>query len=156
MRHPPDGGTLEGGSVTAGAGALAEPEAAADAPLDPARGASEPLLAARLFDLIEARHRDPRVDVAWLARELHTSRRHLYRAVNGTGVAALLSHRRIETARALLIQHPGLTIGQVAERSGFSRRQLREQFVRETGCTPKEYRQRIARDIAAAESEGVG
>ena len=138
------------------ADALADPEVTAAARLGPDRETRETLLAERLRRLIDARHRDPRVDVAWLARELHTSRRQLYRAVNGTGVAALLSRRRVETAQALLLEQPALTVGQVAELSGFSRRQMREQFVRETGRTPREYRQSFARDVAETESEGVG
>ncbi|MBN0038886.1 AraC family transcriptional regulator [Cellulosimicrobium cellulans] len=106
--------------------------------------ARESTLAARIEALIEARHSDPGLDVVQIARELHTSRRQLYRHVPGTGgVAAMLARRRVETARALLADRPDLSVAQVAARSGFtSASRLREHFVRWHGSTPSEYRLR--------------
>jgi len=101
----------------------------------------EATLAVRLSALIEARHSDPRLDVAQIARELHTSRRQLYRHVDGAGVAALLTERRIETARDLLVSHPDLTVAEIAERSGFaSASRLRARFAERLGVTPTAYR----------------
>ena len=93
-----------------------------------------------LLAAIEERHTDPRLDVSRLARELFTSRRQLYRLVDG-GVAALLTQRRVATAEALLVSRPELSIEQVAARSGFtSSSRLRAQLHRMAGKTPTEYR----------------
>lgn len=103
-------------------------------------------LEVRLAALIEARHTDPNLDVLQLARELHTSRRQLYRHVPAAGgVAEMLTLRRIRTAKLLLQNHPELTIAEVAQRSGFSTTsRLRAQFVSNVGQTPSLYRQRVA------------
>lgn len=98
-------------------------------------------LGTRVALLIELRHTDPRLDVARIARELHTSRRHLYRHSGDAGIATMLSRRRVETAQALLLSPSGLTIAEIATRSGFtSAAHLRAQLARWTGQTPTEYR----------------
>lgn len=91
--------------------------------------------------VIEARHTDPRLDVGQLARELHTSRRQLYRHVGEGGVATLLAQRRIATAKELLETRPDLSISDVAARSGFTTTsRLRAQFLRWVHQSPTEYR----------------
>lgn len=100
----------------------------------------------RVSALIEARHTDPRLDVSQLARELHTSRRQLYRHVGEGGVATLLSQRRVATARELLVARPDLTVSDIATRSGFTTTsRLRAQFLRWAGQSPTEYRRSAAR-----------
>lgn len=108
-------------------------------------------LGTRVELLIELRHTDPRLDVAHIARELHTSRRHLYRHSGDAGIATMLSRRRVETAQALLRSPSGLTIAEIATRSGFtSAAHLRAQLARWTGQTPTEYR----RDRLSGPAEG--
>lgn len=103
----------------------------------------EASLAVRIEALIEARHTDPRLDVVQLARELHTSRRQLYRQAGEGGVATMLAQRRVATARELLESRPDLTVADISVRSGFtSPSRLRAQFLRWTGSTPTEYRRR--------------
>lgn len=100
-------------------------------------------LEVRVEALIEARHTDPRLDVVQLARELHTSRRQLYRHAGEGGVAAMLAKRRVDTARELLDTRPDLTVADISARAGFtSPSRLRAQFLRWTGSTPTEYRRR--------------
>lgn len=102
-------------------------------------------VAERLARLIDARHTDPRLDVAQIAREFHMSRRQLYRHVpENTGVATMLAERRLTSARSLLETHPHLTIGEVARRSGFATAsRLRAQFVQRLGFTPTEFRRAL-------------
>lgn len=100
-------------------------------------------LAERVELLIELRHTDSRLDVARIARELHTSRRQLYRHSGDAGIAEMLSGRRVETAQELLATRAELTISEIAARSGFtSAAHLRAQLMRWTGETPTEYRRR--------------
>lgn len=107
---------------------------------------SDMVLASRLVTLIDARHRDPDLDVSQVARELLTSRRQLYRVAAGGGVAMMIARRRVETARDLLVRRPELTIAEVALRSGFSGpSRLRAMLLRETGMTPRDYRRRATR-----------
>ena len=99
---------------------------------------------ARLRALLHERHTDPELDVAQLARELHVSRRQLYRhGQDGEGIAALIASQRYQTARALLESRPDLTIGEVAQLAGFSTSaRLRAQFLARDGVTPSEHRRR--------------
>jgi len=61
---------------------------------------------ARLRALLHERHTDPELDVAQLARELHVSRRQLYRhAQEGEGIAALIASQRYQTARVTARSH---------------------------------------------------
>lgn len=100
----------------------------------------------RVSAAIEARHTDPRLDVGQLARELHTSRRQLYRHVGEGGVATLLSKRRVATAMELLDSRPDLSITDIAARSGFTTTsRLRAQFLRWVQQSPTEYRRRADR-----------
>lgn len=111
-------------------------------------------LQVRVTSLIEARHTDARLDVSRIARELHTSRRQLYRhsGDDDGGVAAVLARRRVATACDLFDTQIELTIAEVATRSGFSSAaRLRAQFLRWTGTTPTEYRRRMdATQVAPA------
>lgn len=105
----------------------------------------EAALDIRLEALIDVRHTDPRVDVVQLARELHTSRRQLYRHAPNGAVAGLLTERRLATAAELLLERPDLRIADIAARSGFtSASRLRAQFLRRMGVTPTEYRRRAS------------
>lgn len=100
-------------------------------------------LGVRVTNLIDARHTDSRLDVSRIARELHTSRRQLYRHAGDDdgGVAAVLARRRVATACDLFDAQPELTVSEVAARAGFSSAaRLRAQFLRWTGTTPTEYR----------------
>lgn len=107
------------------------------------QAASSSPLAARIVALIDVRHTDPRLDVASIARELHTSRRQLYRSSGGAGIAAMLAQRRVDTAKDLLATRAEFTIADVASRSGFaSAAHLRAQLLRSAGVTPTEYRRR--------------
>lgn len=94
--------------------------------------------------MIEARHTDPTFDVAAVAHALHISRRQLYRyAPEGSGLAALLAQRRIETATALLNEQPQLTLATTAQLAGFrDAASMRVQFLRQFGKTPRQYRGR--------------
>lgn len=108
-------------------------------------------LADRLAALIDARHGDPRLDVDSVARELHVSRRHLYRHVTGDdGVAALLAKRRVETASDLLTRFPRVPLSEIARRSGYmGSGLLRIHFLRYVGITPTQFRQRARADPRA-------
>lgn len=98
--------------------------------------------------LIELRHRDPDVTVDSLARELFLSRRQLYRLVEGEGVAAMLSARRVATACRLMLLRPHVALGVIAHESGFrTPAALRAQFQAQIGVAPSVYRRRL--DAAA-------
>lgn len=99
---------------------------------------------ARLRTLLHERHTDPELDVAQIARELHVSRRQLYRHTQeGEGIAALIANLRYDTARSLLETRHDLTIGEVAQLAGFSTSaRLRAQFLARHGVTPSEHRRR--------------
>lgn len=106
-----------------------------------ARDGDEPTMAARLADLIEDRHRDPLLDVDEIARQLHFSRRQVYRLAHGGGVAAMLTERRLATARDLLLERGDLSISDVAFWSGFGNvTRLRVHFARRFGTTPTRFR----------------
>ena len=92
--------------------------------------------------MIEARHTDSTFDVAAMAQALHISRRQLYRyAPEGSGLAALLAQRRIDTAISLLSEQPQLTLATTAQLAGFrDAASMRVQFLRQFGLTPRQYR----------------
>lgn len=112
-------------------------------PFVTAAGTTDAPLADRLAALIDARHGDPRLDVDSVARELHVSRRHLYRHVTGDdGIAALLAKRRVQTASDLLTRFPRLPLSEIARRSGYmGSGLLRIHFLRYVGMTPTQFRQ---------------
>ena len=112
-------------------------------PFVTAPSAADAPLADRLAALIDARHGDPRLDVDSVARELHVSRRHLYRHVTGDdGVAVLLAKRRVETASDLLTRFPRAPLSEIARRSGYAGSGLlRIHFLRYVGMTPTQFRQ---------------
>lgn len=120
-------------------------------PLVTAQRASDTPLASRLAALIDARHPDPRLDVDAVARELHVSRRHLYRQVSGSdGVAVLLAKRRVEAASDLLTRFPRMPLAEIARRSGYmSSGLLRIHFLRYVGTTPTQFRQAARIDLHA-------
>ena len=107
---------------------------------------------AQLRTLLRERHTDPELDVAQIARELHVSRRQLYRHIQqGEGVATLIANHRYETAKSLLETRHDLTISEVAQRSGFSTSaRLRAQFLTRQGITPSEHRRRSASQVFPA------
>ncbi|GAA3634492.1 hypothetical protein GCM10022200_17170 [Microbacterium awajiense] len=101
-------------------------------------------LALRLAALIDARHTDPDLDVDQIARELYASRRQLYRHASSSGVAGMLTERRVCTAQELLDREPDLSIAEIAHRAGFTNpARMRVQFVRTHGVTPAAYRDSI-------------
>lgn len=117
--------------------------------------ADERSVAALLETFIDEHHRDPLLDVDTIARELHFSRRQLYRFARGEGVAAMLAERRVTTACELLRERPELSISDIALMSGFaSASRLRVHIMRRHGVTPTEYRDGLTagarRDLSPA------
>lgn len=99
------------------------------------------------LELIERRHRDPEFSPDAAARELHMSRRQLYRVFeqSGQSLAGVIAERRIETARQLLLKDPRLPLGAVAHASGFtSVATLRNRFRAKYELGPAEYREQFA------------
>ena len=97
----------------------------------------------RTLQLVERRFADPDFAVADVARELHVSRRQLYRhfADSGESLAAVIAERRLEEVRILLDARPELRLTDVAARSGFSSSAtMRNRFRAAFGVTPTEYR----------------
>ncbi|MDL9977729.1 AraC family transcriptional regulator [Microbacterium sp. ASV49] len=94
--------------------------------------------------LIEQRHREPDITVASIARELHLSRRQVYRYFEHTGIAGLLAERRVLTAKSLIEQFPALSLREVALGCGFRDvDRLRVHFKRQVGVTPRQFRDSI-------------
>lgn len=93
--------------------------------------------------VIEERHREATFTVDDLARELHVSRRQLYRYF-GTAeesVAGTLLRRRVQSAKESLLTQPPLDLESVASASGFSdAASLRTAFHRLVGTSPSEFR----------------
>ncbi|TNC18936.1 helix-turn-helix domain-containing protein [Georgenia sp. 311] len=95
------------------------------------------------WSTIAERHCDPEFAVATLARELHVSRRQLYRRFpDPVGPADLITRYRLSTAARLIREDPALALSDVAVRSGFSGvATMRAAFVARLGVTPAEYRE---------------
>ncbi|WP_439031371.1 helix-turn-helix transcriptional regulator [Gordonia terrae] len=113
---------------------------------------SERYLRAAVTDLIERNFRDPDFSVEIVARQLHVSRRHLYRVLAGspTSLAEMIADRRLEWAKGLLTGPGNLKLEAVAHASGFaSTATMRNRFRSKFGCTPDEFR-RMAPDAAAS------
>ena len=88
---------------------------------------------------------NPELDVKFLTVELGMSRASLYnkvKALTGLGVNDLINRMRIEQAMRLLTE-TDLTIGDVAEKTGFSNaRYFSTSFKQFTTLTPREYREK--------------
>ncbi len=91
---------------------------------------------------IDRHHKDPAFGVDEIARELHMSRRQLYRAFPDVGgIAGMIAQRRLQTAERLMRDQPGLQLSEVAARSGFSTPGvMRGHFRRVFGTTPGRHR----------------
>jgi len=97
-----------------------------------------------VWDTIAERHCDPQFAVGVLAREVHLSRRQLYRRLPGdAGPADVIARHRLSTATRLIRENPGMSLAEVATRSGFSSiATMRSTFVARLGVTPTAYRGR--------------
>ncbi|TQJ30575.1 helix-turn-helix domain-containing protein [Microbacterium sp. SLBN-146] len=91
---------------------------------------------------IDRHHRESTFGVDEIARELHMSRRQLYRAFpDAGGIAGMIAQRRLQTAERLMRDQPGLQLSEVAARSGFSTPGvMRGHFRRVFGTTPGRHR----------------
>lgn len=106
---------------------------------------------AAVADLITRRFRDPDFTTTDVARELHISRRHLYRhfSVAADSLAMMIACRRVAGVREMLMSEPALTLEEIAAAAGFrSVATMRNRFRAETGMTPAEYR-RVEADESA-------
>ncbi|MGW0037457.1 helix-turn-helix domain-containing protein [Gordonia sp. NPDC003376] len=95
-------------------------------------------------ELIEENFADPTFSADSIARDLHISRRHLYRQFSGAGdsVAAMITSRRLDQARELLARAGMITLEEVARLSGFSSvATMRNRFRGRFGLTPSEFRE---------------
>ncbi|OUC77599.1 hypothetical protein CA982_16455 [Gordonia lacunae] len=93
--------------------------------------------------LIEQNYRDPAFTTDTVARELHLSRRQLYRmfADVAESPAAMIARRRLDRAKTLLESSSTISIDRVAEASGFtSGAVLRNHFRAQFGMTPNQFR----------------
>lgn len=98
----------------------------------------------KVASVIELHHRDPATTVGSIARELHLSRRQVYRYFENTGIAGLLAERRVETAKSLIEQFPAMPMRDVALGSGFRDvDRLRTHFKRQLGMSPRRFREII-------------
>lgn len=98
---------------------------------------------AAVHDLIEKYHVLRGFDADSIARALHVSRRKLYRdlADESDGVAGLIAARRVQTAAALLVEQPQLSLGEVSAAAGFGDgTTMRRHFLSRLGVTPADYR----------------
>lgn len=99
-------------------------------------------------DLIDRGFRDPSFNVESLAKQLHMSKRHLYRGMQGSEVplSEMIARRRLERARTLLSQPGRVRLDGVAHAAGFSSpATLRNRFRAAYDMTPDEYRQSVTR-----------
>lgn len=100
-------------------------------------------LKAAVHDLIEKYHVLRGFDADSIARALHISRRKLYRdlADGSDGVAGLIAARRVQTAAALLVEQPRLSLSEVSAAAGFGDgTTMRRHFLTRLGMTPADYR----------------
>lgn len=110
----------------------------------------------RAVRYILAYYADPELTIADVVAVTDSSRRNLDRAFTralGRTVAEELGRVRLEHARRLLVEAE-MSIGEVATASGFSGRDhLRQTLQRETGLTPRAYReQNVPAPLAATKS----
>lgn len=92
--------------------------------------------------LIRAHFTNPDISQAWLAEQLHISRRQLNRCFEGgVGTGELLARRRLSAAAHLMRMRPDLPLQQLAIMCGYSTYEtLRSQARRMYGLTPGELR----------------
>lgn len=112
-------------------------------------------LRAEAVRTIDARHRDASFGIDTLARELHVSRRQLFRLFSGAdeSLAERLLRRRLDTAREELLAIPVQDLTTVASRSGFlDAAALRSQFARHVGLSPSAFRLATAAQPRLAEA----
>lgn len=80
-----------------------------------------------------------------IAKELNTSKEmlHMFFVTHiGLDFKTWRTHLRIEEAKVLLLENPGMSINIVAELSGFSdRSNFHRQFTKIVGCSPKQWRE---------------
>ena len=110
----------------------------------------------RAVRYILAYYADPGLTIADIVAATDSSRRNLDRAFTrslGRTVAEELGRVRLEHARRLLVETE-MSIGEVATASGFTGRDhLRQTLQRETGLTPRAYReQNVPAPLAATKS----
>ncbi|WLP92576.1 helix-turn-helix transcriptional regulator [Gordonia sp. NB41Y] len=108
-------------------------------------------------ELIEENFTDPSFSADSIARDLHISRRHLYRQFSGAGdsVAAMITSRRLDRARELLVRAGMITLEEVARLSGFSSvATMRNRFRGRYGLTPSEFRDR-SRTVGGGQPAGL-
>jgi AraC-like DNA-binding protein len=105
-------------------------------------------LSARLASLMDSEklYRDPELSLASLSERLGTSANRLSQALNdeiGTGFRSYVNALRLEEVKRRLERDDGCSILAIAFDAGFnSKTTFNTLFARETGMTPKEYRQR--------------
>ncbi|MCH5641723.1 helix-turn-helix transcriptional regulator [Gordonia sp. ABSL49_1] len=100
---------------------------------------------ARAQALIEQRFRDPEFAAPQLSRELHVSRRQMYRHFSAAGesLADLIANRRLQEVRSVLLAQPRKRLDEVARAAGFaSTSAMRNRFRLAFGMTPAEFRSR--------------
>jgi AraC-like DNA-binding protein len=114
---------------------------------------------ARACRFIDVNYAAPDLTPDRIARAAGLSRSALYRLFEPWGgVAAQVQRRRLEAARAALLDpHDGRLIGTVAYDCGFASQPLFSRSFREAfGCTPRELRGSAANDDAATAALAVG
>lgn len=91
-------------------------------------------------------YRQSGVTVAQIAAEMNTNRSDMSLFINseyGCSFSEWICRLRLEDARQLLSEHPGMTIEQVSSRCGFSSSSyFSKQFARDTGMSPTRWRKR--------------
>lgn len=98
-------------------------------------------------ELIEKYHVIQGFDADSIARALHISRRKLYRdlADEADGIAGLIAARRVQSAAALLVEQPQLSLSDVSAAAGFGdATTMRRHFLTRLGMTPADYRKERA------------
>ena len=89
-----------------------------------------------------ASHYDEPLTVGYIASQFHYSRTRLstlYKELTGIGINEMITDVRIKCAKELLMRG-GLSIGDVAERCGFSSLQyFSHKFTEKIGMSPSQY-----------------
>ena len=98
----------------------------------------------RMQHFMRERLEDPELNTEAIAKEFHISATHLRRLFAKemrTSPGAYLTALRLEKAKQLLISHPELSVGQIAETCGYaSIYYFSQSFRRAVGKSPVEYR----------------
>lgn len=99
----------------------------------------------KVADLIERHFKDSEFNVVDIQTKLKISRAHLHRKMldeTGKTTAYFLKKRRIDEAEFLLLQHPDMTVAQVAYASGFNDpNYFSTVFSSNFGMSPKKFRE---------------